>query len=126
MSTHESSITDLSTPFATNNLSLSNRIVMAPMTRGQSSRNIPTPEVAQYYRRRAESGAGLIITECTFINHPVANGIPNAPAFHGEEALAGWNHVVSEVHDAGGKIMPQIWHAGSSRSMGTTPNEAML
>lgn len=118
--------TQLFTPFAISNLSLSNRIVMAPMTRAQSPRNVPTPETAQYYRRRAEGGVGLIITECTFINHPVANGIPNAPAFHGEEALAGWHRVVREVHDAGGKIMPQIWHAGSSRNLGTAPNEAAL
>ncbi len=116
----------LFTPFTVNNLSLSNRIVMAPMTRAQSPRNVPTLETAQYYRRRAEGGVGLIITECTFINHPVANGIPNAPAFHGEEALAGWHRVVREVHDAGGKIMPQIWHAGSSRNRGTAPNEAIL
>lgn len=99
---------------------------MAPMTRGKSPRNIPTPEVAKYYRRRAEGGTGLIITECTFVNHPTANGFPDAPAFHGEEALAGWQHVVDEVHEAGGKIMPQIWHAGPSRQMGTAPNEAML
>ncbi len=99
---------------------------MAPMTRGQSPRNIPPPKVAQYYRRRAEGGAGLIITECTFINHPTANGFPDAPAFHGEEALAGWRHVVNEVHEAGGKIMPQLWHAGPSRSRGTAPNESML
>lgn len=118
--------TALFSPFRASNLSLSNRIIMAPMARGQSPGNIPSPEVAQYYRRRAEGGAGLIITECTFINHPTANGLSDAPAFHGEKALAGWRHVVGEVHDAGGKIVPQIWHAGSARSMGTAPNEGML
>jgi 2,4-dienoyl-CoA reductase-like NADH-dependent reductase (Old Yellow Enzyme family) len=99
---------------------------MAPMTRGQCPQNIPTPEVAQYYRRRAEGGVGLIITECTFINHPTANGFPDAPAFHGDKALSRWRHVVNEVHGAGGKIIPQIWHAGAARSMGIAPNEAML
>lgn len=113
-------------PFSTSNLSLANRIIMAPMTRGQSPQNIPTEDVAQYYRRRAEGGAGLIITECAFIDHPVANGFPGAPAFYGEEVLRGWQRVVNEVHDAGGKIMPQIWHAGASRTIGTAPNEAML
>jgi 2,4-dienoyl-CoA reductase-like NADH-dependent reductase (Old Yellow Enzyme family) len=112
--------------FATSNLSLSNRIVMAPMTRSQSPRNIPTPEVSKYYRRRAEGGAGLIVTECTFIDHPTANSFPNAPAFYGDEALNAWAHVVREVHDAGGKIMPQIWHAGPSRNIGVPPNEDML
>ena len=93
------------------------------MTRGQSPGHIPGPDVAQYYRRRAEGGAGLLITECTFINHPVANSFPNAPAFYGEQALNGWKHVVNEVHAVGGKIIPQIWHAGASRPMGTAPNE---
>jgi 2,4-dienoyl-CoA reductase-like NADH-dependent reductase (Old Yellow Enzyme family) len=116
----------LFTPFYSANLTLSNRIVMAPMTRGQSPRNIPTPEVAQYYRRRAEGGAGLIITECTFIDHPTANGFVDAPAFHGDEALGAWQAVVNAVHSAGGKIIPQIWHAGAARSVGTAPNETML
>lgn len=109
-------------PIATENLSIANRIVMAPMTRGQSLNNIPNSEVARYYRKRAEGGAGLIITECTFIDHPVANSFPNAPAFHGEEALSAWADVVKEVHAEGGKIVPQIWHAGAARAVGTSPN----
>ena len=104
-------------------LSINNRIIMAPMTRGQSPKNIPSSEVARYYRRRAEGGAGLIITECTFIDHPVANGFTDAPAFYGKDALKGWEKVVEEVHSAGGKIFPQIWHAGPSRMMDTSPNE---
>jgi 2,4-dienoyl-CoA reductase-like NADH-dependent reductase (Old Yellow Enzyme family) len=97
---------------------------MAPMTRSQSPQNIPTREVSKYYRRRAEGGAGLIITECTFIDHPAANCFTNAPAFHGEEALSAWAHVVGEVHKVGGKIMPQIWHAGPShkREAGSNKN----
>lgn len=99
---------------------------MAPMTRMQSPESIPTPKVAEYYRKRAKGGAGLLITECTFINHPVANGFSGAPAFHGIQALAGWQQVVDEVHGVGGKIIPQIWHAGAARSAGTAPNEKML
>jgi 2,4-dienoyl-CoA reductase-like NADH-dependent reductase (Old Yellow Enzyme family) len=116
----------LFTPFELGHLALSNRIVMAPMTRGQSPDNRPTLQVAQYYRRRAEGGSGLIITECTFINHPVANGIVDAPAFYGSEALDSWRHVVEQVHKAKGKIMPQIWHAGAAREIGIAPNESML
>ncbi len=109
--------------FSIGGLSIQNRIIMAPMTRGQSPGNIPSDEVARYYRRRAEGGAGLIITECTFIDHPVANGFTDAPAFYGKDALKGWKKVVEEVHSAGGKIFPQIWHAGPSRMMDTSPNE---
>jgi 2,4-dienoyl-CoA reductase-like NADH-dependent reductase (Old Yellow Enzyme family) len=99
---------------------------MAPMTRGQSPDNIPSPEVANYYQRRADGGTGLIITECTFINHPTANGFYNAPAFHGSEAMSGWQRVVNKVHQSGGKIIPQLWHAGPSRSLEKTLNESAL
>ncbi len=103
-------------------LSLSNRIVMAPMTRNFSPQGVPTEQVVEYYRRRAESGVGLIITEGTTVGHKAANGYPNVPAFHGEEALAGWKKVVDAVHAAGGKIAPQLWHVGNVRRLGTEPD----
>ena len=122
---NNSALSMLFKPFSVGNLSLPNRIVMAPMTRGQSPRNIPTGETARYYRRRAEGGAGLLITECTFIEHPTANGFTDAPAFYGDDALTGWRRVVEEVHEAGAKIVPQIWHAGASREPGTAPNGSL-
>jgi 2,4-dienoyl-CoA reductase-like NADH-dependent reductase (Old Yellow Enzyme family) len=109
-------------PFSTKNLSLANRIVMAPMTRSFSPGGVPGADVAAYYRRRAESQVGLIITEGTVIDHPASTNDPRVPHFHGEAALAGWARVASEVHAAGGKIMPQIWHVGTVRRMGDRPN----
>ncbi|OXM13407.1 NADH:flavin oxidoreductase [Paenibacillus herberti] len=103
-------------PFEGGKLKLANRIVMAPMTRSFSPGGVPGANVAQYYRRRAEHGVGLIITEGTVINHPAAAADRDVPHFYGEEALEGWAHVVREVHEAGGKIIPQIWHVGMSRS----------
>ncbi|UAW98946.1 NADH:flavin oxidoreductase [Halopseudomonas nanhaiensis] len=103
-------------------LTLNNRIVMAPMTRNFSPRGVPNEQVVEYYRRRAESGVGLIITEGTTIDHQAANGYPNVPAFHGDEALAGWKKVVEAVHAVGGKIAPQLWHVGNVRRLGTEPN----
>ncbi len=105
-------------PWASTNLSLENRLVMAPMTRSQSPDGIPTETVAAYYRKIVEGGTNLIITEGTTINHEPANGYNNSPLFHGEEALDGWKKVTEEVHDAGGKIMPQLWHVGSVRRQG--------
>jgi 2,4-dienoyl-CoA reductase-like NADH-dependent reductase (Old Yellow Enzyme family) len=99
-------------PFHIKNLTLANRIVMAPMTRSKSPGHVPGPDVAAYYRRRAEGGVGLIITEGTYPPHPGAGVDPNVPNFHGEQALAGWKRVAGEVHQAGGKIMPQLWHVG--------------
>ena len=109
-------------PFTINGMTIDNRIVMAPMTRGFSPNGVPTKDVANYYRARAEGGVGLIVTEGTTINHPSASADPNFPNFHAPEALAGWEQVVASVHDAGGKIMPQLWHMGSMRDPGQGPN----
>ncbi len=95
-------------------LRLPNRIVMAPMTRSKSPHGVPGADVAAYYRRRAQGGVGLIITEGTYIPHPGAGFHPDVPRFHGEAALAGWQRVVDEVHAAGGRIFPQLWHVGLS------------
>lgn len=120
------SVQSLFQPFTLGKLNLSNRIVMAPMTRGFSPNGVPGPDVTAYYRRRAENGVGLIVTEGTLINHPAATENPNVPNFHGEAALNGWAQVVKEVHEAGGKIIPQIWHVGMVRKIGDLPNPEAL
>lgn len=109
-------------PFEGGRLKLDNRIVMAPMTRSFSPDGIPGPNVAGYYRRRAENGVGLIITEGTLINHPAAGADHDVPHFYGEAALEGWARVVREVHEAGGKIAPQIWHTGTARQREKFPD----
>jgi 2,4-dienoyl-CoA reductase-like NADH-dependent reductase (Old Yellow Enzyme family) len=96
-------------------LTVKNRIAMAPMTRAMSPNGVPGENVAQYYRRRAEGGAGLIITEGSFIPHWSAGHDRNAPRLYGEDAIRGWSRVVQEVHAAGGKIFPQLWHVGLVR-----------
>ena len=103
-------------------LTLPNRIVMAPMTRSMSPGGVPGPDVAAYYRRRAENDVGLIITEGTLVDHAAAGNDPNVPRFFGADALAGWAHVVAEVHAGGGRIMPQLWHIGSMRRVTDSPN----
>jgi 2,4-dienoyl-CoA reductase-like NADH-dependent reductase (Old Yellow Enzyme family) len=99
-----------------NALSLPNRVVMAPMTRSLSPGGVPTSEVAGYYRRRAENGVGLIITEGTGVGRPASLNEPDMPRFYGEAALAGWKKVVDEVHAAGGRIAPQLVHVGHKLS----------
>ncbi len=103
----------LFTRFTLNGLELPNRIVMAPMTRNFSPRGVPGPDVAAYYRRRAEGGVGLIITEGTSPNHPEAANMPQIPHLYGDEVLTAWSRVVSEVRAAGGHIFSQIWHVGA-------------
>lgn len=103
-------------PFTLKTLTLPNRIVMAPMTRSMAEGGIPGSVNAEYYRRRAEGGVGLILTEGTVIDRPASRNMAGIPFFHGEKALAGWAQVASAVHAAGGHIGPQLWHTGSTRS----------
>lgn len=114
----------LFTPLRIRNITLRNRIVMSPMTRGFSPHGVPGPEVESYYRRRAEGETGLIITEGVGVDHPSALGEAglgeNAiPELHGDAALAGWRKVVAAVHAAGGLIFPQLWHMGGMKEAGT-------
>jgi 2,4-dienoyl-CoA reductase-like NADH-dependent reductase (Old Yellow Enzyme family) len=109
-------VADLFTPFTLNGLTLPNRIVMAPMTRNFSPGGMPGENVAAYYRRRAEGGTGLILTEGTAPHAPEAQNMPNIPHMYGEESLAGWKRVVNGVHAAGGHIFSQLWHVGAVQS----------
>jgi len=102
-------------PFDVKSLRLRNRFAMAPMTRMLSPDGIPTREVAEYYRRRAAGGVGLIITEGTYIPDPAAGPDTAVPRHYGEHSLAGWKAVVDAVHGEGGQIIPQLWHLGVSR-----------
>lgn len=102
-------------PFQYKNLSLKNRIVMAPMTRSKSPDGVPTEEVAKYYERRALGEVGLIISEGTVINRPSSSNDKDIPHFHGERALKKWKAVIDGVHAVGGKMAPQIWHMGKMR-----------
>ncbi len=88
---------------------LSNRVVMAPMTRSRAIGNIPNDLMAKYYEQRAD--AGLIITEGTA---PSDNGLgyPRIPGCFNAEQAAGWKKVTDAVHAKGGKIFLQIMHTG--------------
>src|ERR1700741_3301964 len=66
--------------------------------------------MAEYYAQRA--GAGLIVTEGTFVSEQ-GQGWFGAPGIYNEEQRAGWNRVTDTVHGAGGLIFGQPWHQGS-------------
>lgn len=106
----------LFTPFRHGALALPNRIVMAPMTRSFSPGNVPGADVAAYYRRRAEGGVGLILTEGVAPNTLTALGTPRVPTIATAPAQAGWKRVVDEVKAAGGLIGMQLWHEGAYRN----------
>ncbi|GAA0557978.1 NADH:flavin oxidoreductase [Paractinoplanes ferrugineus] len=105
----------LNRPTVLGKLALSNRFVMAPMTRKRSPGGVPTAANAAYYRRRAEGGVGLIITEGALIGHPSASHEDDVPRLTPGAAEEGWRLVTGEVHAAGGRIAAQIWHLGGER-----------
>jgi len=94
-------MTDLFSPVQLGSLELSNRIVMAPMTRNRAPQGIPTELMAEYYRQRAT--AGLIITEGAQISEQ-GIGYPATPGIHADEQIKGWQVVTNVVHRAGGHI----------------------
>jgi len=119
------SLSPLFEPLTVGSLTMANRFVMAPMTRGFSPGGVPGADVVKYYRCRAS--LGLIVSEGIGVDHPAALGVSaidgsNIPVLHGDEAMTGWRKVTDAVHAAGGKIMPQLWHQGVMRREGTGPH----
>lgn len=91
-------------------ITLPNRIIMAPLTRTRAGVNhIPNELMAEYYAQRAT--AGLIITEAVSVD-PMGVGYPNTPGIWSEEQIEGWKLITKAVHNAGGRIVAQLWHVG--------------
>jgi 2,4-dienoyl-CoA reductase-like NADH-dependent reductase (Old Yellow Enzyme family) len=103
-----------------------NRLILSPMTRGASPNGVPSPDVASYYRRRAEGGVGAIFTESVFVEDKGTMGKFDLeggddkktgwPLMFTDAALEGWRRVVDEVHAAGSLIFPQLMHLGIQRT----------
>ncbi len=106
-------MTTLFSPLQTGTLSLSNRVVMAPLTRNRAPGALPTPLMATYYTQRADpkNGAGLIITEATAISHQ-GQGYADVPGIWSDAQVQAWKATTAGVHAAGGKIVMQLWHVG--------------
>lgn len=109
-------IRDLFQPLTVRSLTVPNRFAMAPMTRQASPDGVPGADVAEYYRRRAAGGVGLIITEGVRLADPAAGYPFSIPTIAGDEVLAGWKRVIDAVHAEGGTIAAQLWHQGAERS----------
>lgn len=103
-------MTTLFDPIKVGDLQLPNRIIMAPLTRCRASEGrVPNELMAEYYVQRAS--AGLILTEATSVT-PMGVGYPDTPGIWSEEQVAGWRKITAAVHNAGGRIMLQLWHVG--------------
>jgi N-ethylmaleimide reductase len=119
----EQAMADLFSPVSLGDIALSNRMVMAPLTRNRSSQDgVPNDLNVTYYEQRAS--AGLIITEATPIS-PMAHGYPLLPGIYTDAQVAGWKKVTDAVHAKGGKIVIQLWHVGRISHPSLLPNQAL-
>lgn len=103
-------MSDLFSPVKLGSIAMSNRMVMAPLTRNRSSmEGVPQDINVSYYEQRAS--AGLIVTEATPISL-MGHGYPLLPGIYTDAQVAGWKKVTDAVHAKGGKIVIQLWHVG--------------
>jgi len=97
-------------PLRLGELSLPNRILMAPLTRMRAgAARLPNAMMAQYYAQRAS--AGLIVSEATVVT-PMGVGYADTPGIWSQDQVEGWKRVTQAVHDAGGRMFLQLWHVG--------------
>jgi N-ethylmaleimide reductase len=107
---HQSQVSGLFSPGRLGDLALSNRVVLAPMTRNRADdAGVPATTTPLYYAQR--SGAGLIVSEGVCIS-PTAACDRRLPGIWTEEQIAGWRSVTAAVRRSGGTIVAQLWHTG--------------
>ena len=109
--TDETTKADLFTPVSLGDLTLANRVIMAPLTRNRAAMpgNVPQAMNATYYAQRA--AAGLIISEATQVS-PQGIGYPATPGIHSAEQVQGWRAITDAVHAQGGRMFAQLWYCG--------------
>jgi len=107
---HQMTKQTLFTPYTLGSLTLSNRVVLAPLTRNRAGQGfVPSEFAATYYSQRAS--AGLLISEATQISRQ-GQGYQDTPGIYTQAQIDGWRTVTDAVHAKGGKIFLQLWHVG--------------
>lgn len=95
--------------FRMGDITLNNRVVMAPLTRSRATNDVADERIALYYAQRAT--AGLIVSEGTPISREGQGYLFN-PGIFSAEQIAGWRLTTDSVHAIGGKMFAQLWHVG--------------
>lgn len=107
-------------PYKLGAATLTNRSVMAPLTRNRAVAGfVPNPLAIEYYGQRAS--AGLLITEASQISQQ-GQGYQDTPGIYSKEQVAGWRKVTDRVHEQGGHIYIQLWHVGRISHTSLQPN----
>jgi N-ethylmaleimide reductase len=97
-------------PYKLGAVTLTNRAVMAPLTRNRAVAGfVPNPLAIEYYGQRAS--AGLLVTEASQVSQQ-GQGYQDTPGIYTKEQIAGWRKVTDRVHERGGHIYIQLWHVG--------------
>ena len=118
------SISPLFEPLQVRGATLPNRFIMGPMAKKSAGADgVPSLELGAYYGRRVHGGVGTVFTGGVFIEHQSTLGDfgmtdTGTPYMWSDAALDAWRSIVSEVHDAGGLIFPQLIHIGAMKSKG--------
>ncbi|CAH1668224.1 alkene reductase [Chelatococcus asaccharovorans] len=113
----------LFSPFRLGAIDVANRLVMAPLTRNRAvAGDVPSELAITYYRQRAS--AGLIVSEGTQIS-PQGQGYMATPGIYSPAQVEGWRKITDAVHEAGGKIVAQLWHVGRVSSTELQPGGAV-
>ena len=113
---------DLFDPFKMGNLTLANRMVMAPMTRNRADQDgIVSPMMVTYYQQRAS--AGMIISESVPVSAEGV-GYPSTPGIYTDAQAASWLRLTDAVHSTGGHIFAQLQYCGRISHPSLMPNNA--
>ncbi|XP_047957933.1 12-oxophytodienoate reductase 1-like isoform X2 [Salvia hispanica] len=107
-------------PYKLGTFQLSHRVVLAPLTRQRSFKNVPQPHAVLYYSQRATKG-GFMLTEATGVSD-TAQGYPETPGIWTKEQVQAWKPIVDAVHAKGAIFFCQIWHVGRVSNTGFQPN----
>ncbi|XP_044511414.1 12-oxophytodienoate reductase 2-like [Mangifera indica] len=110
----------LLTPYQMGPFNLSNRVVLAPLTRQRSYGNVPQPHAILYYSQRTTKG-GFLITEATGVSK-TAQGYPHTPRIWTKEQVEAWKPIVDALHAKGGIFFCQLWYLGRVSSKDFQPN----
>src|SRR3954447_2648997 len=114
--------TKLFEPYKLGPITLSNRTVMAPLTRNRALAGmVPNPLAVEYYGQRAS--AGLLITEASQVSQQ-GQGYQDTPGIYSKEQVTAWRKVTDRVHERGGHIYIQLWHVGRISHNSLQPNSA--
>lgn len=118
-----SSSSKLFQPLRVGNVELSNRIVMAPLSRFRAdAAHVPLPFVAEYYAQRASYPGTLLVAEATFIA-PQAGGYAHVPGIYNAAQIDAWKKVTAAVHAKKSFIFLQLWALGRTADYGTLREE---